>query len=206
MSKKRYIFLFISLISLLIFFLYITTVNSGGGSNSNFTSQTTNKINALEECINKKTIKNSGVLEETFEDDNQLTVLNLWYNLDKQDENISVRLNSRINDAKKIGFNSRILPILKQGDKLQLPVIDNKKYILDIKSINKKGNNALEVYGEFSHNGKIYASTLSLTKKSMLALLSTPTGNFDIRMANDKGYIYRSNQGESIVDLPSFLD
>ncbi len=205
MSKKRYIILFLSLVSLFIFAFYTTTIKSEAKNNTRFISKATNKT--LEECRHKKTIKhNISTLDEATEDNSPLTILNLWYNLDKDDENISVRLNSRIKDAKKIGFNSRILPILKQGDKVQLPVINNKKYIIHIKNINKTGNNALEVYGEFSHNDKIYASTLSLTKKSLLALLSTPAGNFDIRMANDKGYIYHSNQGESIVDLPSFLD
>ncbi len=205
MSKKRYIFLFISLVILFIFSFYITIINSKEENNTRFISETTNQV--LEECTHKKTIKhNISVRKETLEDSNQLTILNLWFNLDKQDENISVRLNSRINDAKKIGFNSGILPILKQGDKIELPAIAGKKHLLNIKNIKKTGNNTLEVYGEFRYNGKIYASTLSLTQKSMLALLSTPTGNFDIRMANDKGYLYRSNQGESIVDLPSFLD
>ena len=204
MSKKRYIFLFISLVILFVFSLYITTINNKEESNTNFIRKTTNKV--LKECTHKKMIKHSSVLKKTLEDDNQLTLLNLWYNLDKQNESISVRLNPRINNAKKIGFNSRVLSILKQGDKIELPVISGKKYLLSIKNIKITGNSALEIYGEFSHNGNVYASTLSFTQKSMLALLSTPTGNFDIRIANDKGYIYRSNQGESIIDLPSFLD
>jgi len=211
MSKKRYIALFASFVSLFVLTIYttiyLTSINNKEVSNVRFITQKTNKT--PEKNLHKQTIPhNINALEDIIEDDsdNLLTILNLWYDLDEHHENIAVRLNPRIEDAKKIGFNSRILPILKPSDKIQLPVINNKKYLLHVKNINKTGDNELEVYGEFRHNGKIYASTLSFTKKSMLALLSTPTGNFDIRMSNDKGYIYRSNQGESVVDLPSFLD
>lgn len=155
------------------------------------------------------TIPHSKPNDVTSTNDLHLTVLNLWYDLASHDEDIPVRLDPRIKQAKKIGFNSRLMAILEKDDRVQLPLIDDQRYLLQIKNINKNSNNDIEIYGELNHNGKIYASTVSLTtKKVLLALLSTPSGHFDVRMANDKGYIYQSDQLEDIeamIDLPRFL-
>ena len=211
MSKKPYIILsVIPVVGLLVFGIYTQIMNNDQLNTIGFSAKKTNP--SPKACVDTETIKHNE-FEDIIEGNNShfLTILNLWYDLDKQDENISVRLNPRIKNVKKIGFNSRILSTLKQNDKIQLPIVNNEKHIISIKNINKITNKGLEIYGELNHKGKIYASTLSIREKSMFALLSTPSGDFDIRMANDKGYIYHSNQDqedalESIVDLPSFLD
>lgn len=175
------------------------------------TNTLTNKINLpLKKCTDTK-ISQHALLSTATSDtyDNRLTVLNLWYDLDSSDENISVRLDSRIKGARKIGFNSRIIFSLQKDDKVQLPIINGEKYFLHIKNVKRKNDQDIELYGEMHHNGNVYASTLSFTKKATLALLSTPLGHFDVRIANDKGYIYQSNQLadiEAVVDLPSFLN
>lgn len=222
MSKKRYIILSIVLVSLLIaaIFMLIRDKEEVKENVTLMSHQISQQTYALiEKCTDKKPIesKELDLLEETNQNNNHhlLTVLNLWYELKvNNEEDISVRLDPRVKGAKKIGFNSRILAALKTDDKIQLPLIHNKKYLLNIKGIKKTSNNKLEIYGELNHDGKMYASTLSITKKSLYGLLSTPTGNFDIRMSNDKGYIYPSNQlvdidgsesPSAIVDLPPFL-
>ena len=179
---------------------------------SSKTKLSTKKCTSDNESValpSQSTVQYSNATDKDNEKGKQLTVLNLWYHLDKHDEDISVRLDPRIKEARKIGLNSRLIPILEKNDKVQLPTINDQHYLLKIKSINKNSNNDIEIYGELDHNGKVYASTLSLTKKVVLALLSTPNGHFDVRMVNDKGYIYQSDQLddiEAVVDLPSFLN
>lgn len=229
MFTKHYSILILStvLIISLVFVYYVFLGEDGAYNTLKHNVVTASKPNATKttltrDCVNDKqqddgrhvatsespsTIQDVKPKHVTATNDPHLTVLNLWYDLDHDDEDIAVRLDPRIKQARKIGFNSRLIPILKKDDRVQLPLINNEHYLLRIKSINKKSNSDIEIYGVLDHSGEPYGSTLSFTtKKVLLALLGTPIGHFDVRMANDKGYIYQSDQVEDIeavVDLPS---
>ena len=223
MSTKLYLILSAALICAFMAMIYFATSSRVEQVNRKPTSEQTDhttiphkKNSAAINCPQKIETRSKPSTEKLdVSNEKSLTILNLWYNLNNHPEKLTVSIDPRIKNVQKVGVNTRIISILEATDTIQLPLIDGEKYLLQIKNISKRKNVDMEIYGEIDYRGSVYSSTITLVDHSLYALLSTPSGDYDLRMADDKGYLYKSGQlegnrglktAESIIDLPSFLD
>lgn len=227
MSTKLYLILSTALICAFMAMIYVATDSRVEKTITEQTvkqtpkpashSVTSNKNkSAAKNCPQDIQAKKNGSTEKlAINNEKSLTILNLWYYLSNSTEKLTVSIDPRIKEVERIGVNTRILPMLKETDIIQLPIINGEKYLLHVKNITTRKNVKVEIYGEVRYRNSIYSSTITLVDNSLYGLLSTPSGDYDIRMADDKGYLYKSGQldgaanfksAESIIDLPSFLD
>ncbi len=143
------------------------------------------------------------------EKDRALTILNMWYDLSSDTETTGIRLDSNVKQARKVGMHSDLLAAIKPGYRIQLPSLIGDHYFLKLDKIEKISESEMQIYGELEDKDESYFSTISIIDNTLLAVLSTPKGDYDIKMMDGRGVVYKSgtdtNVG-SVIDKPGFLD
>ncbi len=146
------------------------------------------------------------------EQDQSLAILNMWYDLAPDAETGGIRLDEElIKDSRKIGIHSDLLSALKPGYRLQLPNLIGDNYFLKLGKVEKITDSQIQIYGELEDKNETYFSTISIIDNTMLAVLSTPNGDYDLKMVDGKGVVYRSgdinsSKASSVVDIKGFLE
>lgn len=156
--------------------------------------------------------KNSQQL--TLDKDKALTILNIWYQLDPEDDAGGVRLDNRIENANKVGIRTEMLSAIQSGYNIELPTLDGNQYLLKLGKVKKTTDTDMEIFGEIRGPEMTYYSSISVKDNTLLAVLSTPRGDYDLKMKDGKGYVYKSvdidahmpNATDSVIDLKGFLE
>lgn len=145
--------------------------------------------------------------------DQALTILNMWYNLTQEDGTNGIRLDHRIQNAQKIGIRSEMLSAMQVGYNIELPDLDGNRYLMKLAKVESDARSEVQIFGEINQNDVTYFSTISIKDNTILGVLSTPNGGYDMKMVDGKGYVYKSfDQEESqqtadaVIDLEGFLD
>lgn len=144
------------------------------------------------------------------EEDQSLTILNMWYDLAPEAATNGVRLSGDVASSRKIGIHSGLLSAIKPGYKVQLPSLVGGDYLLKLEKVERITDTEVQIYGQIEAGNETYFSTISVMNNAMLAVLSTPNGDFDVNMIDGKGVVYRSEEVApsevgAVSDLESFL-
>lgn len=152
------------------------------------------------------------VKPDTTARDEALTILNMWYQLDKDDTANGVRLIGSIDNASKIGMHRDLLSVIKKDYKIELPPLDGVHYLLKLEKVEKHAGEEMQIFGKIKSKGQTYFSTISVIENTVLAVLSTPTGDYDLKMHNGKGYVYKIDKNTTtavqqglMVDVEGFM-
>ncbi len=141
--------------------------------------------------------------------DHALTILNMWYDLSPEEDTGDIRVDEKVSQVRKVGIHSDLLAAVKPGSKVQLPRLIGEKYFLRLDKVEKISDSEIQIYGELEGQQERYFSTISIIDNTLLAVLSTPQGDYDIKMVDGRGVVYKSddelNRG-SVIDQPGFLD
>ncbi|MEE9352037.1 MAG: hypothetical protein V3U78_07235 [Thiotrichaceae bacterium] len=208
MSTKLYILLSGIIVSITMVGLFVATSKlQENKSTHQLANQSDQSVKiARTSTANQK--KGKGVESETNQ---SLTILNMWYDLESSADTGSIRIDSDIKNSRKIGIHSDLLSAIKPGYKVQLPSLVGDNYFLKLGKVEKVTDKEIQIYGELDHNDETYFSTISIIDNTLLAVLSTPSGDYDLRMVDGKGVIYQAEEdapskASSVSDLDSFLD
>ncbi len=160
----------------------------------------------------KKTYKNKEVRvnNSSPSPDNSLTILNMWYDLAADEETKGVRLNDNVSESRKVGIHTGLLAAIKPGYRVQLPNLVGEGYFLKLDRVERITNQEIQIYGEIEDQDEVYFSTISIIGNTLLAVLSTPEGDYDLNMIDGKGVVYKSegvpsSKASSVMDMESFL-
>ena len=160
----------------------------------------------------KKISKNKevNVNNSSLSSDNSLTILNMWYDLAADEKTEGVRLNDNVSKSRKVGIHTDLLAAIKPGYRVQLPNLVGEGYFLKLDRVERVTNEEIQIYGEIEDQDEVYFSTISIIGNTLLAVLSTPEGDYDLNMIDGKGVVYKSedvpsSKASSVTDMESFL-
>ena len=204
MSTKLYILLSGIIVSLTMVGLFVAA-SKLQDSKTHQSSQ--RSVNIIRNQPLQKTAR-----EKNDSIDNQsLTILNMWYDLKPGTDTSGIRIDDDVKHARKVGIHTDLLAAIKPGYKVQLPSFFGESYLLKLGKVERLADSEMQIYGEIEDNNETYFSTISVIGNTLLAVLSTPNGDYDLKMVDGKGVIYQSedlpaSKAGSVVDLDSFLD
>jgi hypothetical protein len=140
-----------------------------------------------------------------------LTILNLWYDLAADADTNGIQIAGNIDTAQKIGIHQDLFSVIKSGYKVQLPHHIGDNYLLKLGKIIKVSDTETKIFAELEDGDETYFSTISIIDNKMLAVLSTPKGDYDMKMVDGIGVVYKSTEADvsqvgSVIDQPGFLD
>ncbi len=205
MSTKLYILFSAIIVSLTMVGLFVATSKLQENKEPRSTRSVATTIQANK--IHNEPLVNSANKEQ----DKSVTILNMWYDLAADAETNGVRLDEEIKDARKIGIHSDLLSAIKPGYRLQLPNLIGDDYFLKLGKVERITDTQIQIYGELEDENETYFSTISIIDNTLLAVLSTPKGDYDLKMVDGKGVVYKSEDmnsatSSSVVDIEGFLE
>ncbi len=206
MSTKLYILLSGIIVSITMVGLFVATSKLQENKSKH------QLVNQSDQSVQEARISTADQKKDVgSETDQSLTILNMWYDLESDADTGGIRLDPSIKTSRKIGIHSDLLSAIKPGYKVQLPSLIGDDYFLKLGKVEKVTDTEIQIYGELDHNDETYFSTISIIDNTLLAVLSTPKGDYDLRMVDGKGVIYQAEEVEpskasSVSDLESFLD
>ncbi|CAA6808586.1 MAG: Unknown protein [uncultured Thiotrichaceae bacterium] len=144
-----------------------------------------------------------------------LSILNVWFELEPAVVIPDIHLDDRIIIDKKLGVHTEYLSMINVGHLLEIPNAGNNRYLIKLTDKKKTGKK-YELHGEFESQGRIFFSNFSISKNNIYGLIETPEGEFNLRMSKGQGYLYKAdqldkftenrNRPDVITDIPGFLD
>lgn len=145
-----------------------------------------------------------------------LSILNVWYELEPATVISDIHLDDRIVIDKKLGVHIEYLNMINVGHMLEIPKTGESRYLIKLTDKKKTGKK-LELHGELQTQGRIFFSDFSINKDNIYGLIETPEGEFNLRMSKGQGYLYKAdqldkftdeneNRPDVITDIPGFLD
>lgn len=145
-----------------------------------------------------------------------LSILNVWFELEPGVDIPDIHLDDRIVIDKKLGVHTEYLSMINVGHMLEIPSSGENRYLIKLTDKKKTGKK-FELHGELQTQGRIFFSDFSISKNNIYGLIETPEGEFNLRMSQGKGYLYKSDQLDKfsdrkdsrpdvITDIPGFLN
>lgn len=182
------------------------------------TSKPRKQAKAKKETLPTPTIPSQKAKENLLEisSTKNLSILNVWYELEPTVAIPDIHLDGRIIIDKKLGVHTEYLSMINVGHMLEIPSTGDSRYLIKLTDKKKTGKK-LELHGELETHGRIFFSDFSISKNNIYGLIETPEGEFNLRMSKGKGYLYKADQLDNlneasnkrpdvITDIPGFLD